>query len=177
MDRLHASITTTFGHDPCPTPADLVTWDGFDQFEKEDAVRFYGGKTWQNVLKHLRDLKHNPVNGAAYYLEEWSVLNPACLSYYLRAHLEYLLETLASGTPDTEFVLQLLGQLQQVMHVHSSNPFTSAQTEALKLVIQYTCDCAAHSSLSAYQEHDIEDYATQLLVDLDNRGVSTPFKP
>jgi hypothetical protein len=31
----------------------VVDWNGYDQLEKESAVEFYKGKTWQQVLKHL----------------------------------------------------------------------------------------------------------------------------
>ena len=169
MNTLHANISSSFGHEKRPPPADLVVPDGFDQFEKEDAVAFYEGKTWQDVHAHLQGLK-NAVAGAAYFLEEWSVLNPAYLAYYLRAHLEYLFETLASNTPDTEFILHLLGELQQVIHMHKSNPFTSTQTALLKQLAQYVCDHTAKNNLSAYQEQDIEQYANQLLVGLEAYG-------
>ena len=56
--------------------------DGFDQLEKEDAVRFFSGKDWPDVLTYLRELKDEPVFAGAYFLEEWSVLSPPALAYY-----------------------------------------------------------------------------------------------
>ena len=170
MTTLLANVSASFGQGKQPPTTDLVIPDGFDPFEKEDAAAFYSGKTWQDVLAYLQGLKSNPRNGAAYFLEEWSVLNPVHLAYYLRAHLEYLLLTLASVTPDTEFVLRLLGELQQVLRINKRSPFTAAQTGLLIQLAQHVRDLAAKNNLSAYQKHDIEQYATQLLVDLEANG-------
>lgn len=49
-----------------PNADTLVINDGFDELEKEDAISFYAGKFWQDVLKHLRNLKNEPVFGAAH---------------------------------------------------------------------------------------------------------------
>jgi len=170
VNTLRDAVSASFGQEKPPRATDLVISDGYDPFEKEDAAAFYGGKTWQDVLTHLQGLKNNPVYGAAYFLEEWSVLNPVHLGYYLRAHLEYLLETLASVAPDTAFVLHLLGELQQITHIHKRSPFTPEQTELLRQLAQHVYNFAAKHNLSAYQEHDIEEYATQLLVDLEANG-------
>ncbi len=66
---LHANISANFGQGKRPPSTDLVIPDGFDLFEKEYAVAFYGGKTWQDVLIHLQGLKNNPASGAAYFLD------------------------------------------------------------------------------------------------------------
>src|SRR6185436_17278203 len=107
-------IASSFGCGDPPRVHELVRWDGFDQLDKEDAVAFYSGKTWDDVLSHLRGLR-NKVASADYQLEEWSVLSREALPYYLRAHLEYLLETLAEPECDEEFVDYLFFQLRQVV--------------------------------------------------------------
>ena len=75
MDSLLREIMTGFGQGERPEEGELVLWDGFDQLEKEDAVRFFSGKDWPDVLTYLRELKDEPVFSGAYFLEEWSVLN------------------------------------------------------------------------------------------------------
>lgn len=162
-------MIASFGQGKRPPPTDLVLWDGLDQFEKEYAVAFYGNKTWQDVFTHLQGLKH-AVAGAEYRLEEWSVLNPEYLTYYLRAHLEYLFETITLEMPDTEFVLQLFRELQQVIRIHSGKPFTLAQIALLKRVAQYVDEQASKRHLFANQEKDIEEYATELFVGLEACG-------
>lgn len=167
MTTLLSNLSAYFGQGKPPPRSDLVIPDGCDPFEKEDAVAFYNGKTWQDVLTYLQGLKSNPINGAAYYLEEWSVLGPVSMAYYLRAHLEYLLATLTSVTPDTDFVLHLLVEIQQALRINKQNPFTADQNELLKQLAQHICDLAAKKYLFAYQESDIENFARQLLVGLE----------
>lgn len=60
MESLHAEIMTGFGQGERPHEGELVVWDGFDHPEKESAVRFYSGKTWPDVLGHLRRRKNDP---------------------------------------------------------------------------------------------------------------------
>jgi len=170
MNTLRDAVSQCFGQGTPPSCADLVISDGFDPFEKEDALAFYGGKTWQDVFAYLQGIKGNPAYGAAYFLEEWAVLNPVYLAYYLRAHLENVLENLASVAPDTEFVLHLLDELRHISRPHKASPFTPAQTALLKRLAQYVRDCAAKDNMSVYQERDIEERATQLLADLDAYG-------
>ena len=118
----------------------VVDWNGYDQLEKESAVKFYKGKTWQQVLKHLKDLDEEPVFKAAYYLEEWSVLNSIALEYYLRAHLEYLFSTLEKAEPDEEFIFNFFGQLYQVVYMHKGSPFTQGQTTLIKQIVNFAIE-------------------------------------
>jgi hypothetical protein len=69
MDALRAEIATLFGHSEPPRPGELVRRDGFDEIEKDSAVRFYSGRTWPDVLAHVRGLRDEPVFVAAYGLE------------------------------------------------------------------------------------------------------------
>jgi hypothetical protein len=160
MDSLHDAITT-FGRGERPRESELVVWDGFDQLDKEDAVQFFSGKTWQDVFSHLRGLKDEQVFGGAYFLEEWTVLSPSPLAYYARAYLEYLRETLASGTPDEEFVFYFLGGLYQVAHMGS--PFDPSQTALLRRVAQQTAETAAASATFEYFADDIKQQAEKFL--------------
>lgn len=132
MESLLYDIASTFGLDDPPQSNEIVVWDGFDQLEKEDAVKFYTGKTWSDVLLHLHGLKDESVFGAAYYLEEWSVLSRVALPYYLRAHLEYLVDS--DLEPDGQFISSLLEQLYQVIYMYKGSPFSSVQTQLLQKV-------------------------------------------
>ncbi len=162
MGSLH-DVITTFGCGERPRESELVVWDGLDQLDKEGAVQFFSGKTWRDVLSHLRGLKDEPVFGAAYFLEEWTVLSPAPLAYYARAYLEYLRETLASAQPDEEFVFDFLGNLCQVAHMGS--PFDPAQTEFLRRVVRQTAETAATSGSFEYFADDIKHQAEKFLTE------------
>jgi hypothetical protein len=157
MDFLHDGITT-FGNGERPHENELVAWDGFDQLDKESALQFFSGKTWRDVLSHLRGLKEEPLFGAAYFLEEWTVLSPSSLAYYARAYVEHLRETLASPHPDEEFIFYFLGALCQVAHM--GTPFDPAQTSVLRTVVQQT---AAASGALEYFADDIKHQAEQFL--------------
>ena len=131
IESLRREIASSFGRGDPPRVHELVRWDGFDQLDKEDAVAFYSGKTWEDVLAHLRGIA-----SADYQLEEWSVLSREALPYYLRAHLEYLVETLAEPECDEEFVHYLFFELRQVVSDDDGSPFDPVQTRVLELVAQ-----------------------------------------
>ena len=72
----------------------------------------------------------------AYYLEEWAVLEKNALSYYIRAHLEFLFEQLNSKSPDETFVWFFVHQLYQVAYMYKGSPFSQEQTIYLKNVVE-----------------------------------------
>ena len=166
MDALHREMMTGFGQGDRPHDSALVLWDGFDQPNKEDAVRFYSGKTWTDVLAHLRGLKDEPIFGGAYFLEEWSVLSPPALVYYARAHFEFLWETLAQAPPNEEFIFHLLGQLYQVFYMHKGSPFNPAQTDLIRRVVQHIAEKAVEPGLFEYYGDDIWEWAEKVLAEM-----------
>jgi hypothetical protein len=170
MDQLHRDVMTAFGHGNRPRENELVVWDGFDEPEKERAVSFYGGKSWEDVLGYLRRLKDEPLFRAAYYLEEWSVLSPPALAYYARAHLEFLSETLTTAQPDREFVFHLLGQLHQVAYMHKGSPFSPVQTDLLRRVAQRVSAKAAVPGAFEEFTEDIRESADRVLREMQARS-------
>jgi hypothetical protein len=166
MESLRLEIAANFGEGHQPHSDDIVQWDCFDQFEKASAFQFYTGKTWSDVLEHLRGLKDEPDFGAAYRLEEWSVLSQKALPYYLRAHLEFLLETLSSPQPDEEFIFFFLGALYQVIYMHKGSPFNPAQTLLLQRVAQSVAKIANDHKRFAYFNQDIKAQVVEFLAEL-----------
>ncbi len=162
VDSLNDPITI-FGCGDRPRESELVVWDGFDRLEKETAVQFFSEKTWRDVLSHLQGLKDEPVFGGAYFLEEWTVLSRAPLTYYGRAYLEYLRETLASLQPDEEFVFFFLASLCQVAEMGS--PFDQDQTDLLRRTVQQTAELAAASGSFEYYAADIRQQAERFLTE------------
>src|SRR5262245_23572990 len=160
---------TAFAQGERPDDAALVVWDGLDVLDKEDAVRFFSGKTWQAVLAYLKRLKEEPVFKGAYFHEEWSVLSPPALAYYARAYLEFLRETVAGAEPDEEFVFHFLGALQQVFHMHQGSPFSPTQTTHLRRIVEGIHTKAATLETFDYFVDDIERLAKQLLAKMDAR--------
>lgn len=159
MDKLLSEVRMLFGSGPAPSATTLVVWNGFDQLEKACAVRFYSGKTWEDVLAENR-------MGAAHKLEEWSMLNASSLAYYGRAHLEYLFETVEGIDPDDEFVSQLFHQLYQLVYMHNGSPFTDTQTDVLMRIAQTLPIIAAErgkeSLIDEYVVYNIELYLREL---------------
>jgi hypothetical protein len=167
MDSLHPELMIAFGQGERPGEDELVLWDGFDQPIKEDAVRFYSGKAWPDVLEHLRNLKDEPLFRGAYFLEEWSVLSPSALTYYARAYLEFLWETLASAQPDEEFTFHFLGQLYQVFYMHKGSPFSLPQTNLLRRIVERIGEKAAALDLFDYYVDDIKLQAEKVLTEME----------
>jgi hypothetical protein len=166
MESLRLEIAAHFGEGGQPDSDGVVLWDGFDQLEKERAAQFYTGKTWSDVLEYLHGLKDEAASGAAYYLEEWSVLSPKALPYYLRAYLELLLEALSSPQPDEEFVFFFLGELYQVIYMHKGSPFNPTQTLLLQKIAQSVAENANDQKRFAYFGRDISAQVVKFLAEL-----------
>jgi hypothetical protein len=166
-DTVHCEIATAFGQGERPNEDELVRWDGFDVPAKEDAVRFFSGKTWPDVLGHLQGLKHEQVFRGAYFHEEWSVLSPPALAYYARAYLEFLWDTLTTMEPDEEFVFYFLGALYQVFYIHEGSPFSAIQTRLLRRVVDWIDQKAAALECFDYFVDDIKRQADQVLAEID----------
>lgn len=163
INLLHHEITTRFGQGD--QPLEVVVWDGFDQLDKEDAVRFYAGKSWADVLEHLRGLKDEPLSKGAYYLEEWAVLSTPALAYYARAHFEFLFETLTQSPPHEEFVFYLVGQVYQVFYRHKSTPFNSAQTDLIRRIVQHVAERTEALAFDDFND-DIQEWARIALAEM-----------
>jgi len=158
MNLLSLDIAANFGEGCQPRSSALVLSDGFDQLDKHSAVQFYGGKTWSDVLEHLRSLGDEPVFGAAYYLEEWSVLSKEALPYYLRAHLEFMIETLSSPQPDEDFLSLFFHQLYQVIFMHKGSPFNTVQT----VLLQRIASSVAENANDHYVEPEVLRFLAEL---------------
>ena len=61
METLRKAIVSTFGLGEPSLKNDLVLWNGLDQLEKENTVKFYAGKSWLKILTHLYSLKDDTV--------------------------------------------------------------------------------------------------------------------
>lgn len=170
MDPVDREVMTAFGQGERPHEEELVVWDGFDVLDKEGAVRFFSGKSWADVLAHLRGLKDEPLLKAAYFHEEWSVLSPQALAYYARAYLEFLRETLATVQQDEEFVFYFLGALYQVFYMHKGSPFSPTQTNLLRRIVERIREKAAALEAFDYFVDDIEFQAAQVLTEMDAHG-------
>lgn len=165
MHSFRAAVAESFGKGTHPTPHDLIVWDGMDQLDKEEAQCFFQNKKWENVLTYLQGL--GPVS-AAYFLEEWIVLAPNAISYYARAYIEYLIETLSSDDPDVDFVSNLFGQLYQLTYMYKGHlPFAESQIQLLVAICYAAAAIASKDELSSYWEHDIEEQIQKFLQELD----------
>jgi hypothetical protein len=159
MDHLLSEVQKLFGLGSVPSANCLVKWDGFDPLEKESAVRFYSGKTWSDVLRHYQ-------RGGTHELEAWAVLSEPSLSYYGRAQLEYLFETVDSACPDADFISQFFHQLYQLAYMHQGSPFTLMQTDLLARIAKALPIVAADRDLDCliddYVVHNIDLYLQEL---------------
>jgi len=165
MHSFFAAVADFFGKGSPPAARDLIVWDGMDQLDKEEAQRFFQNKKWEDVLTYLQGLR--PAS-AAYFLEEWVVLAPNAISYYARAYIEYLIGTLNSDDPDTEFTANLFAQLYQLAYMYNGHlPFSERQIQLLVAISRASAAIASEGELSSYGEHDIEEQIQKFLQELD----------
>lgn len=166
MADLRKEIANHFGNESKPSTDSLVLNDGFENLKKERAIKFFSGKTWSDVLSHLRNLKYEPIFGAAYYFEEWSVMSKKSASYYLRAYLEFLSENLYEDNPDEEFICCFFYALYDVIYMNKDSPFTSEQTILLKKIAEYIEKMAKDQNRFEYAGDHILDNTGKFLSEL-----------
>lgn len=133
LESLRAEIKNYFQYRAKPCQQELVVWDGFDELDKSSAVNFFNGKSWEDVLHHLQD----PAVGN-FYLEEWAVLGPQAMAYYLYAYLEFLIETLSSQEgPNEGYVSELFHWLYQIIYMHRGTPLNFQQTACVVKIAEH----------------------------------------
>jgi len=166
MITLQNKIATYFGGNRVPTRNELIKRDGVDPFVKEDAKKAFLGQSWRDLYKHLETLK-GAILGADYRLEEWSILEPGALHYYLRAYLDYLLEMLSQNEPDEEFVSLLFHNLYQAVYIHKRDAFDDDQIEVLREVAAYTVKTIKNNKGFEIWKNDIDDNIAMFLTELE----------
>jgi hypothetical protein len=169
MNTLKNRIENCFGGNRVPSRNELVKHDGLDSFLKEDAEKAFSGQSWSDLYKHLETRK-NAILGADYRLEEWSILEPGPLNYYLRAYLEYLLEVLRQNEPDGEVVSFLFHELYQAVYIHKRDAFDDAQKEVLRDVAAYTAEVIKNHKGFEVERNDIANNIAVFLSELDKHG-------
>ena len=133
IDSLKADVKTYFQSTAKPHSGKLVVWDGLDELTKPIAVDFFNGKSWEDLLHYLQ----NPAVGYA-YLEEWAVLSPIALAYYLRAYLEFLIETLSGQQDHDEWYISDFFHWQyQMIHMHKGSPLSPMQTAVIVKIAEH----------------------------------------
>jgi hypothetical protein len=170
MTELQNKIEEYFGVKRSPNPTNLVKLDGYDVLEKEAAIKFFSGKSWNDVLDHLRSTKNNIIAGADFRLEEWSVLDPDPRYYYLRAYLEYLLETLATDNPDEQYISELFHQLYQTVYMYKTAAYNDAQKVLLCKIASHIAEIVKSHKGIEYWGKDITDNINLFLSELKNNG-------
>jgi len=149
-----------------PNAGQLVDMNGLDELEKEDAKAFFCGKSWKSVLDHLQTLNVNAIVSADYKLEEWSVLKSNARYFYLRAYLEFLLETLSDSTPDEQFISEFFHQLYQTVYMYRSDACNDQQKALLQSVAEHTIDrIRNHEGVGDWSD-DIAENVSRFLSEL-----------
>jgi hypothetical protein len=128
MDELTKKIERWFGSDHPPTRHELVILDGLDELDKAEALKHFGGKSWETIYQHL---VNQEAGWTSVRLEEWACLEPRPLLYFLRPYLMYLLHTLKQKQPDDAFVSYLYFQLSEVLRIRGRQIFDEHQNELL----------------------------------------------
>lgn len=133
IESLKADVKTYFQSTAKPRNENLVIEDGFDELTKPIAVDFFNGKSWEDLLHYLQ----NPAVGYA-YLEEWAVLSPIALAYYLRAYLEFLIETLSGQQEhDVWYISDFFHWQYQMIYMHKGSPLSPKQTAVIVKIAEH----------------------------------------
>jgi len=169
MKTIQYEIATCFGQGPIPRRTELVKHDGVEPFLKEDAEKAFTGKSWSDIYNHLTAVK-DQVFSADYHLEEWSILEPGPLNYYLRAYLEYLLDVLQQNEPDGQFVSFLFHELYQAVYVHKRAAFDEAQKKVLRSLADYTNEVIKSNKGIEIERDGIADNIRSFLTELNKNG-------
>jgi hypothetical protein len=150
LESLSLEIKNHFLYRTKPRNDELVARDGFDELDKSSAVDFYSGKSWEDVLRHLQAL-----TAGNFYFDELTVLSPQALGYYLRAYLQFLIETLSSQEgPNEGYVSEFFHGMYQMIYMHKGSPLTPEQTAVIvKIAEHVTVEIQDYQRLPEIGEH------------------------
>ncbi len=158
MTKLQRKIRDSLKSTYTPNAAQLVDMNGFDEFEKEGALAFFGGESWKSVLEHLQMLNVNAIASADYKLEEWSVLRSNARYYYLRAYLEFLLRTLSERNPDEQYISEFFHQLYQTVYMYRSDACDDQQKALLQAVAGHTIEMIGnYENVDGWSDNIVEN--------------------
>ncbi|MGH9896885.1 MAG: hypothetical protein ACREA0_33780, partial [bacterium] len=125
-----------------PSGADLVVFDGFDQLDKESAVRDFSGRTRGEVTRLIGGDPSSGIGGL-WGIEELEVLEPPALQYYLEPFLRFLIA--AEYSKPDEFTFWLSYHLSEVIRRRGPEIFTAAQREVLEEIATHLADGCTES--------------------------------
>jgi hypothetical protein len=162
-----------FGVPRTPIGPSLVRHDGRDELEKDSAQKFFSGKSWQDLLQYLRSIVDHPTLGAAYMLEEWTVLEPAAIPYYGRAYLEHLLDTVESDTPDEEYISAFFFELYQLVYSGRYVYLSEAQSKLLQLA----ADCVYEGTWAPSIDRAFAPESARIFLAARGKGLGSHSEP
>ncbi len=170
MMALTKEIKSIFQAKTVPNTKQLVEMDGLDALDKEGAVNFFSGKSSNHVLEHLRSRRGDALAGADYQLEEWSVLKAGARYYYLRAYLQFLLETLSEDDPDGGYVSDFFHQLYQTVFMYGTNAYSVEQEVLLQKIAAFTREAIRKNGALHDSSDDIVENIDAFLTELKKHG-------
>lgn len=144
----------------------LVTLNGSDLLDKEEALSFFSGKSWNDVLAHLQSLDSQWIASAEYRLEEWCVLDTNARHYYTPAYLEFLLHTLSKNDPNGRYISELFHALYQTMFMYGHDVFNSTQKSLIRQLGEYTLERTSSTT-------ELEDWKQD--IDLNIKALISEF--
>jgi hypothetical protein len=120
-------IAAAFPDRGVPPEASIVTFDGWDQLDKESAVRAFAGKTREQIDALIG--KGPRGFEGLWGIEELEMLEPPALQYYVAPFLRVMVVH-QSSEPD-DFSHFLAYQLSEILKRRGSSAFTEEQRELL----------------------------------------------
>jgi len=131
-------IATAFPDRGTPPAGTIVVFDGFDQLDKESAVRAFAGKSRAQVAG-LVGVGPTGIEGL-WGIEELEVLEPEALHYYLEPFLRHLVTRTDEALDDFGF---FLGYHLAEIAKRRSGIFTPAQRRTLVEIARYRAGLAS----------------------------------
>lgn len=126
---LESLIRIHFNASKIPTQNELVKFDGFDQLEKESAVKRFLGKSWEEVYNKI--VSHGGF-GTGSDIEELLVMEPYGLQYYLKSYLLYCIKSEAEPRYENETVHFLIWTLREIFRIRGVQVFTVEQRPLIR---------------------------------------------
>lgn len=125
-------IENSFNLTRIPNKDELVKFDGYDLFDKEQAIEIFFEKSCEQVYDQLV----LGVKGTMSDIEVLQVLESYGLQYYLKSYLLYLFAGDSEPRNTSDFVSNLIFTLKEIIRIRGAEVFTIPQCLALKQIAQ-----------------------------------------
>ncbi|MDH3700466.1 MAG: hypothetical protein OEU46_04055 [Alphaproteobacteria bacterium] len=125
-------IDAAFGSDAVPSLGEFVDFDGFDELDKEYAVREFLGKSQDEFYQNIKTGTFGSISA----IESWAVLKHSALIFYMAPYLKYIAYDIDDDPNEDETVHFFFYYFNEYIRIYGPIPLDRRQCEVLLALIE-----------------------------------------